>query len=255
MVEGKNLPYGQLQKSLLITSATISILLNYYEPEKHGLQYCQLLDVHSYQKKLKRIEQKSFKEQKDWLKKNPPPRGFGVLYSKGMGKHILKALSQNELNGEGISKEEPSQNPKPKRGYGDTSKYRNALSPLTKEMAAWVSQHKWTHWCTFTFRQETSDNGARRQIERMYERFSNTGLRSLYYVIEEGSRYDRIHGHALGVFESQSADIVWQFWKSKIGRCQIRPFETEKGAVEYITNYMKKGTIDWDFLGKPKKKP
>lgn len=141
---------------------------------------------------------------------------------------------------------------KPKRGFGNTSKFRNDLCPIAKEMARWVSRHKWTHWCTFTFSRETSANSARRQIERFFNRFNDSGLKTLYFVIERGDRYERIHLHALGNFSTNTiADVCWEFWKSKIGRCQIRPFEKEGGAVEYITNYIEKETIDWDLLGNP----
>jgi hypothetical protein len=206
-----------------------------------------------YQRKLNRISCKTYKEQREYLKKNPPPKGFVVMYSKSFNKFILKASSQDAKEQTLLHNEKPPENQsKPKIGFGNTSKYRNRLSLNSSTMARWVSEHLWSHWCTFTFKEETSAIGARNQLQRMYSRFNHNGLKCLYFVVEEGTRYDRIHAHAVGLFYHQSDELVFNFWSKKIGRCQVRSFEKEGGAVEYITNYLNKGTVDWDILGSPR---
>jgi len=141
------------------------------------------------------------------------------------------------------------------------SKDRNTLSPVSKSMCEFVSQHTWTHWSTFTFSQETNGYGARRNIERFFNRFL-LPEESIYYVVEPGGLYGRIHSHAiiklgdnktnyLHEHQNQRADIIFQKWLKTFGRNKIIRFQHKGGAVEYITNYLQKSTIDWDLIGKP----
>lgn len=142
---------------------------------------------------------------------------------------------------------------KPKVGYGNTSKYRNERSKDASEMCQFIRRYKWSHWCTFTFTDETSAYGARRQFTRLFDRFSHSGWKSCYFVVEKGTRYGRIHLHALGYwYDDESAQLVWHWWKSHIGRCEVRSHDPTGHAVEYISNYYTKKTHDWDILGSPK---
>lgn len=141
------------------------------------------------------------------------------------------------------------------------SKDRNILSPLSQKMCEFVSEHSWTHWSTLTFSRETSGFGARRNIERFFNRFLRE-QESIYYVVEPGGRFGRIHSHAilklgdnsvnyLKEHENQRADYLFQKWLKTFGRNKIIRFQHNGGAVQYITNYLQKSTIDWDLIGKP----
>ena len=141
------------------------------------------------------------------------------------------------------------------------SKDRNILSPLSQKMCEFVSTHTWTHWATFTFSEQTNDYGARRNVERFFDRFF-IPQESMYYVIESGSKYGRTHCHAilklgndsthyLKEHQHERSHLLFNKWLKTYGRNQVRRFQYNGGAVEYITNYLQKSTIDWDLIGKP----
>jgi hypothetical protein len=60
------------------------------------------------------------------------------------------------------------------------------------------------------------------------------------------NKINYLHEH-----QNQRADIIFQKWLKTFGRNKIIRFQHQGGALEYITNYQQKSTIDWDLIGKP----
>lgn len=136
------------------------------------------------------------------------------------------------------------------------SKRRNKQSPISEALAQWLRSYKWSHWSTFTFRQEITPISARRCFERFLSQ-NRRFIKCAYFCIEYGEAFGRTHLHALLYFENfDTVTTVWEKWFIKYGRNEIRSFkENEDGdAVNYVSNYLLKGTVDWDIFSTPIKK-
>lgn len=136
------------------------------------------------------------------------------------------------------------------------SKRRNLGSTISRSLAEWLRSLEWSHWSTFTFSKETSPIGARRSFERFCRQYSKV-IQCSYFCVEYGEAFGRTHIHALLYLKGDNtATILWRYWFKRYGRNEILPFleNPEGDAVNYVSNYILKGTVDWDIIGTPKLK-
>lgn len=143
---------------------------------------------------------------------------------------------------------------------------------LRRTLGLWLEQFRWTHWGTYTFRvgcprecprrhpgkcrrgwgpDGPSPQGAFRHIGQFLT--SDRGLPGYFYCVERGS-FGRVHGHALMRFDqyeirgshTDAGNDTFNAWKDRFGRCQVRAYDPELGAVHYCSKYIVKDPLLWD---------
>lgn len=124
---------------------------------------------------------------------------------------------------------------------------------MSNEVTAWsqfLSQHEWHLFCTFTFKEEYTDRGARRAYERWIHHKDQRYLQRTFMGTERGDKYGRIHLHTLLQFKpgcSISAESIFKYWRDKYGRCTVEIPREGKAVSGYVSKYSSKSMVDYDF--------
>jgi len=132
----------------------------------------------------------------------------------------------------------------------------------------WLAGFRWTAWGTFTFRPGCprycplehehkrgwgGDGPSPQRAFHHFGRFIDTlkGPRvGVFYCVERGGIGGRSHCHALLRIDAGPMEVtrkgVDHAWGDRYGRCQIRAYDSELGAVHYLTKYLTKEPLLWD---------
>lgn len=127
--------------------------------------------------------------------------------------------------------------------------------------AAWAGAFPWHTWATLTYAPHSPHSGreqnptvrsARRAVAWLLERGR---VHTAVWVTERGSRFGRVHNHALlsfypgiGPWAVQvDQDETERTWERVFGFAQMEPFDPVKGAAGYCGKYLRKQDCDWDI--------
>lgn len=140
----------------------------------------------------------------------------------------------------------------------------------TRALGEWLNNFAWSHWATFTFRVGCpedcliehsheggwgllgpSPSGASGHLHRFLDVLPRAP--GYFYCVERGPWGGRCHGHALlktrrAAMENTGKGIDLA-WGKRFGRCQLRPYDAERGAAYYCGKYITKGPLLWDLGG------
>lgn len=127
-----------------------------------------------------------------------------------------------------------------------------------QEFGGWMGRVPWHTWGTFTYAPRNPVTGeaviptvdsARRSIEW----FLGEGLiESAVWVTEKGSRFGRVHNHALlSGFNQDLAPMdraqLQRMWEARHGFARLEQFDPSRGAAGYVGKYLRKQDCDWDL--------
>lgn len=143
--------------------------------------------------------------------------------------------------------------------FGGPPPLRDSVRAL-RSMGDWLTElgrDSWDSWATFTFGPRFGPTGP--TPDRAMYHFSSwltslPGPDPLCFAAVEAGRLGRVHLHALiGPIDAWGKGIprkaLWRSWFRRFGRCQLRPYEPERGCEWYLCKYLTKAPLHWDVWG------
>jgi len=118
---------------------------------------------------------------------------------------------------------------------------------LVKAWGKWLGKRKWSWFCTFTFKEKTTFEKAKRIVVSFLKKIKNDSF--AFIVIEKSRWRSSPHVHALvGNTKNLLRMEVVKRWNERWGFARVFPFDSSGGATYYLGKKVTSDCVFWDFI-------